>query len=264
MPKGLEYLAVEFKNIDPLTDLIVTVESTIWIESDMEIEFLGHKMFLIPESDKSDPIIRFPLTDIFFSFDFQRESPKIYEAFSIVLRLLSAFTWNYQEPFTCNGLMTILKGMNVSTKSNRIHVKDYFNPKEIVIGNDADSRLALALFREALTSDNIPMKFLSFAKILNVKYKDKQQEDEFNRIVRLLSDKKALNRINQLDELGEDVGEKLYKSGRCAIAHANTAPTIDPDDTSDLYELHLDMPLVKSVAEYIINVELNLQSILLR
>ncbi|MFA6128258.1 MAG: methylamine utilization protein MauJ [Bacteroidales bacterium] len=261
MPKGLEYLAVDFRNIDPMTDMIVTVESTDWVENITEINFLGYKMELIPESSTSDAIIRFPLGDVFFKAGQNANWPTVVELFSLVLRLLSIFSWAYKISFECNGLMTVVTGLGVKTRLNNIHVKNFITPTDLFIWADEKTKLALALYRQALTTASIPLQFLSFAKILNIQYVDRIQIAAFNRITGLLTETKAVNRVRELDSMGIDVGERLYKSGRCAIAHANVQPTIDPDDPTDSYELNLDMPIVRGVAEYIIQVELNLQNI---
>lgn len=261
MPKGLEYLAVDFRTIDPMTDLIVTVESTDWIENITEINFLGYRMTLTPESNNSDALIRFPLGDVFFKAGQDSHWPTVVELFSLVLRLLSVFSWTYKISFECNGLMTVLTGLGVNTRLNNIHVKNFITPTDLFIWADDKTKLAMAFYRQALTTASIPWRFLSFAKILNIQYVDRMQVAAFNRIAGLLTEAKAVNRINELGIMGIDVGERLYKSGRCAIAHANVQPTIDPDDPTDSYELNLDMPIVKGVAEYIIQVELNLQNI---
>jgi hypothetical protein len=260
MPKGAEYLAVEFSPINPMTDLIVVVETSLWVEKEIEICYLGNNMMLIPENEKSDAMIRFPLGKAFFETTHFDNWPTIAGSLSVVLRLLSALTWKYKVPFTCNGLLTVLTGLGVSTHYNNIRVINNLELNFLSVGNDKQTNLALALYREAITSNSIPMRFLSFAKIQNIKYNGKSQIIKaFNEIVKHLIDDKVVKRTKDLELLGKDVGSQLYISGRCAVAHANSEPIIDPDDPTDLQDLILDMPLIKGVAEYIIEHELNLQ-----
>jgi len=53
-----------------------------------------------------------------------------------------------------------------------------------------------------------------------------------------------------------DIGEYLYTSGRCAVAHASTTPVVDPDNPEDFLRLSADMPVLRALAEHIIINEL--------
>lgn len=46
----------------------------------------------------------------------------------------------------------------------------------------------------------------------------------------------------------EDVGIHLFKSGRCAIAHATGQPVINPDDPRDALRLYRELPVVREMA----------------
>jgi hypothetical protein len=45
-----------------------------------------------------------------------------------------------------------------------------------------------------------------------------------------------------------DVGNHLFTSGRCAIAHATGQPIINPDDPRDALRLYRELPLVREMA----------------
>ena len=57
-----------------------------------------------------------------------------------------------------------------------------------------------------------------------------------------------------------DIGEYLYASGRCAVAHAGTNPTVDPEDPEDMDRLCKDLPLIRAMAAHVIEKELNVKS----
>jgi hypothetical protein len=58
----------------------------------------------------------------------------------------------------------------------------------------------------------------------------------------------AHQRLNELRGRGEDLGEYLYESGRCAVAHAGQGVTVDPEDPADLERLKADLPLMQALA----------------
>src|SRR5262249_24718986 len=71
-----------------------------------------------------------------------------------------------------------------------------------------------------------------------------------------VKDDLARERIEDLQNRGENVPEYLYKSGRCAVAHAYAGPIVDPDNAQDLQRLSQDMDIIKAIAEFLIETEL--------
>lgn len=124
-------------------------------------------------------------------------------------------------------------------------------------------RLALALYREALTVNSVPFSFLSYFKVLNIFWKDRRKKgsNELIEGIRMmlpkLNDNQAIERIKQLAVSQSDIPEYLYQAGRCAIAHAYAVPLIDPDDVADLRRLSQDIWVIKSIAENLIESNLN-------
>jgi len=71
-----------------------------------------------------------------------------------------------------------------------------------------------------------------------------------------------INTINKLKKNGVmDLGELLYISGRCAIAHASLQsgePIADPDSHDDQIRIARDLPIAKALAGIFIREELNI------
>jgi hypothetical protein len=55
-------------------------------------------------------------------------------------------------------------------------------------------------------------------------------------------------------------GTYLYASCRCAVAHAGTNPTVDPENFDDMERLSKDLPLTRAMAAHVIERELNVKS----
>ena len=120
-------------------------------------------------------------------------------------------------------------------------------------------RLSLALYREALETANSAYQVLGFFKIFKVLYRDGNRQRAW---INSNLDKVrfARSRLDELQRQGEDVGSYLWKSGRCAVAHAFSAPLVDPDDPKDYKRLSQDAGLIRELAEILIEEELGVKS----
>jgi hypothetical protein len=120
-----------------------------------------------------------------------------------------------------------------------------------------EQKLALALMREGdgLRHSHSGYSFLSYYKILNmVKKNGPAQKAWIKRSIGKL-DKKANERIDEIQKGGEVVEDYLYHSCRCALAHAGVDPTVNPDDVEEERRLYADLPLIRSLANHAIEVE---------
>ena len=105
---------------------------------------------------------------------------------------------------------------------------------------------------------NTPYKFLGYMKIVNVLHsKGQEQIAWINATLPTLQNEEAQRRIDELRTSDVDLGEYLYASGRCAVAHAYDDPVVDPDNPKDVLRLAADMPIARALAEYLIEHELN-------
>lgn len=122
---------------------------------------------------------------------------------------------------------------------------------------DKKQRLAIALYREALTVNSPPYEILGYFKIINVVYKgSKEQIKWINDNLQYIDDELSKSRIKVLNKQVDDIGQYLYGSGRCAVAHAFADPLVDPDDLVHLRRLSEDVHIIKSLARHLIKHEL--------
>jgi hypothetical protein len=124
-----------------------------------------------------------------------------------------------------------------------------------------EADLALALFREAMSVNSEPFAFLSYYKVLNIRYATGHaQERWINDNLRQLWYQPAVDRLNALQLQHPDIGHYMYVQGRCAIAHANGSPLVNPDVYVDKRRMRDDMPLMKELAALFIEQELGVLS----
>ena len=81
-----------------------------------------------------------------------------------------------------------------------------------------------------------------------------------NQTVPKLQDWEAKKRLQEIQKREPDVGNYLYESGRCAIAHAFGTPVADPDDPEDTMRLSQDLRLLVALAEYAVEHEFGVKS----
>jgi hypothetical protein len=115
---------------------------------------------------------------------------------------------------------------------------------------DEKALLALGLMREGRGLNHVGYSFLSFYRVLEIAFSsDKQRIAWISAALPNLTGygvKEAIDRINAQGIA--DIGLHLYQSGRCAIAHANRKPIVDPDKPADSRRLWSELPIVRALA----------------
>lgn len=229
------------------------VESNVpWPTTETTIEHESHQLILRPETETNAPSI---------AFEYGTKGIDKASALLIIRRYLSALSWYegnaIRETFYITGSGTV--GIGKSPQwSIRTPTFDYPN---LQIGTSPKQQLALALYREALGVNSIPYKFLGFTKIINIiADKSSEQKKWINLNFEKTKTKESKRIVLDLKSKGLDIGHHLYSSGRCATAHAFNSPVIDPDISEDLDRLSNELPLVKELAEIVIERELGVKS----
>ncbi|CAM2936223.1 methylamine utilization protein MauJ [Rariglobus hedericola] len=235
--------------------------SAVWPDKETDVRFGGHTLHLKPATRDNDPSIHINLRGLAEN-----------EAWTLINSFLSLLAWCDDQPIQTRGygLSGTIKPCAVGRETRMVSSSFAF-PFYRNLEPSKDAQLALALYREARTVNSVPFAFLSYVKILNISWVDhmvgsgearhRPLVEGIRETLPKLSDRTAMRRIQELHEAGNDVPTYLYESGRCAVAHANLSsekkkPVVSPDDFSDLRRLSDDMPVVKAIAEYIIEIKM--------
>jgi hypothetical protein len=221
-----------------------------WPSKERRVSFRGHDIVLRPETDELAPsaVIRVDkaLT--------QGEARRLLQEF------LSGLAWAERGRITETFSVLSTGGPIAIGKGNARVISDA--PIEYIPDpSDAEAKLALALYREAISVNMVAYRFLGFFKIINILRKSgSDQKRWINQTLPTIGDRDAKQRLVQLRDSHSDIGDYLYVSGRCAIAHAFNTPLVNPDNPEDLQRLRADLPLMKALAEYGIEHELGVKS----
>jgi hypothetical protein len=222
----------------------------MWPEKQREVKYGNHTFILMP-----------PTKDHSASVHIELKGISVDEGVTLTDRFLSALAWKFDEPAINHyGWSGSPKPVPVS----RYEIPYAYSPSEVFPNEvyeitDKKAKLALALYREARSLDSVPFQFLSYFKILNVFWNDKKKKNGKNDLVEGLrgslpdlTEEDCIKRIKEIESKHGDAAEYLYKSGRCAVAHAFANPIVDPDDVRDLHRLSEDLWLMQNLTAHLI------------
>lgn len=225
---------------------------TDWPNERKEVKYGGHTFVLMPKTSENSASIHLEVSRL-----------SVEHGMTLVNRFLSALCWKCDQA-AINHYGGSGSPKPVPVPKHRIPLgyspTDLF-PNEIFEITDEKAKLAISLYREARSLDSVPFRFLSFFKILNVFWKDKYVNksneliDNLRKTLPLLSDKESQERLAEIQKKEGDPAEYLYKSGRCAVAHAFSEPIVDPDDVTDLHRLSKDLWLMRKLTAFLIERE---------
>jgi hypothetical protein len=129
----------------------------------------------------------------------------------------------------------------------------YREPPQLDLQHEdtSDLRLALALFREGLSSGSVYYSFLSYWKVIQLAFGEQGQR--INRWVEQSILRISLVRSQEwLDQHGltpATAGEHLWETGRNAIAHVSREPRVNPDEPRDRRRMAEDLEIARGLAE---------------
>jgi hypothetical protein len=227
--------------------------SPSWPAHEYYQDYDGHTFLLLPETETTDRAISIeeipPLTDL--------------QANAAVRRFLSALAWATDAPIEISfGIGKHAPGGIGKDKGPVRSADPRFYIDYLPAPASDKARLCLALYREALglETNNDAYAFLGFYKIINALFdKGPAQKKWINREVGNLTDYRVKERLGELAKTEKDIGEYLYVSGRCAIAHAFGYPIADPDSPADSIRLRQDLVVMKALARQLMEIELGIQ-----
>jgi len=230
---------------------VVGVDPSVpWPTKDTEVEFRGHKLILRPATDDR-------VASVAFQYP---ASMTLEDAILLVRQYLSSLSWveraGIREVWITGGSAPFYLGRG----RGRV-VTEHFRHDYLPDPSEPRVRLALAFYREGMSSEPLPYRFLSFFKIINILHPTgPQQTGWINANLSRVRDARAGERIKELTGQVADVGAYLYESGRCAVAHAFSQPLVDPENIVDNRRLSADLPVVQALAEILIEHELGVKS----
>lgn len=210
-----------------MRSLTVAVKAQFaWPTKDTEVEYLGHKYLLRPETDKDAQSV-----SLICESEMDMESARL-----LVNRFLSALAWVEDKGIA--DLFAVGSSRSIPPKvgkSDTRFITHRFRVDYLPEPKDDKSLRALALFREAQSINSPSYAFLGFFKILNVLFgKGNYQIDWINANLTAVKEYSAKKRLDELVKIHKDLGNYLYVQGRCAVAHAFNEPVIDPDESSEI------------------------------
>ena len=240
----------------PMPYLVVAVETGVpWTATETEVQFAGQSLTLRPGSKTL-----YPTVVLKYQPD-TREAQA--DALGLVRRFLSTLAWTDRSYIR----IVMVSGGGFAVQIGRSDVGDItvagrWRADYLPEPEHEGARRALAFYREAnsLEHTSVPYAFLGFTKILNIKFlKGNDQIAWINATLPRLKDHGALERLSELRKSKTDLGEYLYGSGRCAVAHAY-GEAVNPDDVGDTLRMTRDLPVARALAEYFIEHELGVKS----
>jgi hypothetical protein len=217
-----------------------------WPEKRKDVKYGDHTFVLLPPTKESSASIHIELKSI-----------NGVEEQTLINRFLSVLAWKCDQPAINHyGWSGSAEPMPVPKHRIPFGYSPFAHfPGEISEITDKKTKLAIALYREARSLDSVPFKFLSYFKILNIFWKDNELVEGLRSALRAIENKDCKQRIEEIEKLNGDAASYLYKSGRCAVAHAHTNPIVDPDDVTDLHRLSKDLWLMQNLTAFLIEKE---------
>jgi hypothetical protein len=250
--------------------VVANVRSSVaWPLQVQVVDFRGHRIFVVPRSTATVVADGSTFTHYPFAAVNLPAGTAFRDGCQLLSRFLSSLSW--------------VEGGGITVEhwsgGSRAHPMGESRMGGLVISQlefdylpdpiDQRVRWALAFYREGLSLEryNVAYATLSFFKILNIVANTGPKQKAWingnfadfgsNGHVKF----EITRRCTELTHSGvADIGEYLYASGRCAVAHAGTDPTVDPENPDDMERLSKDLPLIRAMAAHVIEKELNVKS----
>jgi hypothetical protein len=212
-----------------------------WPVRPQSTDFGGHRIWVIPLT-----LEEYPGIAVQCSPGLNRD-----EAAKLLYRFLSVLAWREEHGIAVahqsGDRRPHMVGLN---KKYGFSICEGFDFTELICPEEEDTRIALALMREARSLNHYGYAFLSFWRVLELAFPaSKQREAWIERALSRLTGHGVAEALNSITAEGlKDVSRHLFESGRCAVAHASRKPIVNPDDPSDSRRLYRELPLVREMA----------------
>jgi hypothetical protein len=228
--------------------VVVAVETAVeWPQgAEVTASFRRRQMILRPETSAlwaDVSLLRLPDEEEF-------------TAMTLVHRFISAVAWKRRAAIRVMGHVGGTHRIRVGGR------REPFGAATMLPGFDFDGlaeaptreqELALALYREAIGIPENTYRFLALFRILNISLSTPSAQIQWIEDQLATLDYPARPRAEELARqvIPEyaNVGGYLYAAGRNALAHAFTAPFVDPDLVDDTYRINRDLIVVEALVE---------------
>lgn len=222
--------------------IVANLETSIsWPVTYQRQDYAGRTYFIIPLTKEHCPAVAI-----------RRGDETLQEGRSSLLRFLSAMSWTQSagvivQSFSGGGLPRPQRrgsasGLSITADLNLTYLPEPDDPR---------SALALALMREGRGLNHPAYAFLSFYRVLEAAIPaGKERQNWIDENIDEIMDHSGRSALESLRASGvKDPGTHLYKSGRMAIAHAQSDPIVNPDDASDYDRIAGELPVMRGLAE---------------
>jgi hypothetical protein len=233
------------------------------------VDFRGHKIFLVPRSTATVVADGSTITHYPFAAVNLAAGTPFKEGCRLLSHFLSSLCWVEVGGITVEHWSGGSRAHPMGESRMGGLVTSQFELDYLPDPNDQRVRWALAFYREGLSLErsNVAYATLSFFKILNIVANTGPKQTAWinanftnfgsNNQIKF----EVTRRISELQNSGvTDIGKYLYELGRCAVAHAGTNPTVDPENPEDMERLGKDLPLIRAMAAHVIEKELRVKS----
>jgi len=188
------------------------------------------------------------------------------ECEELLMRFLSMLSWVEERGFMvegggCSG-GSLPRPMGRDRWSGGFSICDEFDLSYFPEVTDEKALLALGLMREGRSLNHVGYAFLSFYRVLEVAFStDSQRIAWLSAALANLTGYGVKEALDAIKAQGvADIGRHLFQSSRCAMAHANRKPIVDPDNPADLRRLGGELPIVRALAAKAIEDQLGVES----
>ena len=247
---------------------IVGIQTPISWPTEVSIyRFRDYDLLLRPGDNTTYPSISLKYDDYRIDMNTARK---------VIMHFASSLAWHEDSPIHLKNWIGGSRCFNLgkpgTDKKSAKPITPLFPIKTLGVRDlpdtlDKNARAAMAFYREGLALDNVPYKFLSFYKIINLfvgrNGKSGKQVRWINNNLSFLSQgSDAQKRVDELSKTDGDIGKYLYASCRCAVAHADAdiGKFVDPEDIDELTRLRADIPLMHALSQVVIEKEYGIKS----
>ena len=131
--------------------------------------------------------------------------------------------------------------------------QSFMEPDVLTVPPDEGAAVAMAFYREGLSIKNPFYAFLSLFKAIASIHRAKARGAWMADALPKLANKRAADRVAELQAQNENVSDYLFRQCRNAIAHAEIDEEfVNPDRGEDHRRIERDLPVVQALAQWAI------------